>query len=300
MLDLNDGVTMRDMAYGEYKLRFWQRWMLLSCQQMPVSWIGRRLALWLRKLVLLARNAPIDAVAEGFRLRVHVRDNVSERKYLFMPQFCDPAERAYLVRHLSLDGVFLDIGANAGIYTLTAARAYAAGHGSGQVIAVEPNPVMQARLQTNLRFNQLESRVIVAPLALAASSGEVMLAINQHNLGESRCSETDGLRVPALSLLDLLAAHAVTRLDGMKIDVEGMEDEILLPFLAHAPDVLLPRFIIIEDSTRRWKHDLLAALLQHGYLVVGRFKMNIVLSLPDQHKNMVENSTLMDIKNQVR
>jgi len=269
---------MNELAYGTYKLVFWQRWLLYVCQRMPVSWIGRRLALWLRKLVLLGRRAPVDAVAEGFRLRVHVRDNVSERKYLFMPQFCDPAERAYLVRHLSSDGVFVDIGANAGIYALTAARAYASGHGKGYVIAVEPNPVMQERLQRNLRLNQLEAHVKVAPIALAASSGEVAFAVNPDNLGESGCAQ-HGQLVPALSLLDLLAAHGVTRLDGIKIDVEGTEDDILLPFLAVASADLLPRFIIIEDSTRRWKTDLLAVLLQHGYIVVGRYKMNIVLSI---------------------
>lgn len=269
--------------YGHYRLSPAARRLLAFAQAMPVGWLGRRLALLARRLVLQGRRLPIDADAEGFHLRVHVLDNVSERKFLFMPSFCDGAERDYLRRHLSPDGVFLDIGANAGIYTLTAARAYAKLGGKGRVLAVEANPTMQARLRYNVALNGLDDRVRLAPLALSDHDGEVEFSISASNLGESGLAATTGtrIRVPCRTLAGLLEEHGVQRVDGMKIDVEGMEDLILGHFLQYAPASLLPGFIVIENSSDKWRTDLLGQLRDAGYRIAAREKMNLILVLDD-------------------
>lgn len=250
-------------------------------QRQSVSWLGRRLALILRRIVLRNRTAPIDAEVQGLRMRVHVTDNVSERKFLFMPQFCDPAERAYVQAHLSPDGVFLDIGANAGIYTLTAARTYANLGGAGFVLAVEANPTMQARLRFNVEINGFQPQVRLAPIALSDRTGEVEFTISDRNLGESGLDTpgTNKLRVPCKTLLDLLRDESVSRVDGMKIDVEGVEDVILTPFFQQADRSLFPGFIIIENSADRWRSDLLNLLTRVGYRQHGAHKMNLILVL---------------------
>jgi FkbM family methyltransferase len=271
-------------AYGHFRLPPTARRLLEFAQAMPVNWLGRRLALLARRLVLKGRRTPIDADTEGFHLRVHVLDNVSERKFLFMPRFCDGAERDYLRRHLSPDGVFLDIGANAGIYTLTAARTYAEQGGAGHVLAVEANPTMQARLLYNVSLNGLEGRVRLAPLALADHDGEVEFSISDSNLGESGLAVTTGtrIRVPCRTLSGLLLEQGVQRVDGMKIDVEGMEDLILGHFLQHSPPSLLPGFIVIENSADKWKTDLLGQLHGAGYSIAAKEKMNLILVLGER------------------
>lgn len=243
--------------------------------------MGRRLALILRRIVLGRRTDPIDAEVEGLRMRVHITDNVSERKYLFMPQFCDPVERNYVREHLSPDGVFLDIGANAGIYTLTAARIYARMAGYGHVLAVEPNPTMQARLRLNVEINGLQPHVRIAPLALSDRTGEVEFTISDTNLGESGLNTTGStkLRVPCKTLADLLRDEGVHKVDGMKIDVEGVEDVILTPFFQEADRSLFPGFIVIENSAYRWRSDLLSLLTSVGYRQYGAHKMNLILVL---------------------
>ncbi len=212
-------------------------------------------------------------------MRVHVHDNVSERKYLFMPGFCDPAEREYMTTHLTAHGVFLDIGANAGIYTLTAARNYARMGGRGRVLSVEANPTMQSRLAFNVAANGFMNYVTLAPIALSDHTGEVEFTVADGNLGESGLSTPGGkkLRVPCKTLADLLRDEGVTRVDGMKIDVEGMEDVILAPFFQEADSVLFPNFIIIEDSAHRWRTDLLTVLQQAGYRKHASQRMNLIL-----------------------
>jgi FkbM family methyltransferase len=267
--------------FGAHALSTSDRRLLRLAQRQPRTWLGRRLALILRRLVLRNRTEPIDAEVEGLRMRVHVNDNVSERKFLFMPGFCDPAERNYVETHLTPDGVFLDIGANAGIYTLTAARNYRRMAGKGYVLAVEANPTMQSRLGFNVAVNSFEPQVRLAPIALSDSTGEVEFTVADGNLGESGLNTpgANKLRVPCKTLDDLLRDAGVTQVDGMKIDVEGMEDQILSPFFREADRSLFPAFIVIEDSAYRWRTDLMSLLTAAGYRKHAAHKMNLILVL---------------------
>jgi len=267
--------------FGRYDLEAWKKLFLTWSQNQPRTWLGRRLALILRRLVLRGRTEPIDAEVVGLRMRVHVNDNVSERKFLFMPGFCDPAERNYVEHHLTPDGVFLDIGANAGIYTLTAARNYRRMAGKGYVLAVEANPTMQGRLSFNVAINDLQPHVRLVPIALSDNTGEVEFTVADGNLGESGLNTpgANKLRVPCKTLADLLRDEGVTQVDGMKIDVEGMEDRILTPFFREADRTLFPAFIVIEDSAYRWRTDLMSLLTAAGYSKHASHKMNLILVL---------------------
>jgi FkbM family methyltransferase len=286
-----DPLAMNEISplpFGTYRLIGAQEKLLAFAQQQRPSWLGRRLALLVRKLVLRSRSKPIDAIADGFRIRAHVTDNISERKFLFMPQFCDRSERDYLSANLTPDGVFLDVGANAGIYTLTAARRFSELGGNGYVLAVEANPTMQARLSYNVALNKLEKHVHMAPFALSDRNGEVAFSISDQNLGESGLLATGSktIQIPAVTLASLLDTHGIKTLDGMKIDVEGAEDIILVPFLRGATRAQLPAFIIIENSADRWHTDLLGLLSEVGYEVHMPCKMNLILRLMrSDHQN---------------
>jgi FkbM family methyltransferase len=270
--------------YGAFRPSRLRGVFLRGAQGMPTSWLGKRLALLLRRLALCCRrDQPLDAQADGFRLRVHVADNVSERKFLFMPQFVDTAERVYLAAHLTPGGVFLDIGANAGIYTLSAARA-AARLAGARVIAVEANPVMFERLAFNVAANDFGAIVTLLPIALSDHSGSVVFTISATNLGESGIIAGAGqrLEVPCDTLVNMLTQQQVRALDGIKIDVEGAEDIILVPFFTQAPRVLLPRFVIIENSKGLWRSDLLGLMEAKGYRLHSRERMNSIYVLKDE------------------
>ncbi len=268
--------------FGTYALPSWKRRLLRLAQSMPVSWLGRRGALIVRRMVLRGWHGPVDGEAEGFRLRVHVADNVSERKFLFMPQFVDPVERGFIQKQLRVrGGVFLDIGANAGVYSLTAAAALVRSLKPGRVICVEPNPTMLERLVTNMALNGFTGLTQVLPLALSDRPGEVEFTISDTNLGESGLAAGAGrtIRVAGDSLLNALNKAGVTQVTGMKIDVEGLEDRILMPFLRDAPRTLYPGHIVIEDSQHEWAEDLPGELKRCGYRIVMSGKMNAVYSL---------------------
>jgi FkbM family methyltransferase len=270
-------ITDIQSSFGTYALTPLHGRFLSWAQSMPVSWLGRRGALFLRKAVLLAGQGVVDAVVDGLKLRLYMRDNVSERKFLFMPQFFDKSERDLLKRSLKPGDVFVDIGANAGIYTMTAAALVGS---EGKVLSIEPNPMVLDRLRFNAGLNGFGSRVITEQAAVSDASGAFDLVLDDSNLGGSSlvAARSDRkITVQCHRLMDVLSRHGMTRIAALKIDIEGAEDKALIPFLRDAPPEMLPRHIILENSV--WQQDLKGALTKAGYRLAETTRMNMIWSL---------------------
>ncbi|MBI3441273.1 MAG: FkbM family methyltransferase, partial [Proteobacteria bacterium] len=168
--------------YGTYALGKHQNQLLRWAQSMPLSWLGRRSALALRKAVLLRGPAIVDAVVDGLKFRLYTKDNVSERKFLFMPQFFDHDERSLLKKTLKAGDTFVDVGANAGVYALTAAALVG---DQGRVVAIEPNPSVLERLQFNSALNGFNNRFFFEQSGVSDTEGSFDLNLDDRNLGGS-------------------------------------------------------------------------------------------------------------------
>ena len=270
---------MNTNDFGTYTLEGWHARLLKLAQAMPANWFGKRLALVCRKLVL--KNGPdiIDSTIDRIHFRLHMRDNVSERKFLFLPQFFDVDERRLLNQELSNDSIFVDIGANAGIYTLTAAATGAT------VLAIEPNPEVLERLHYNLTANGLSKQVTTLQKGVVNAKGAFELKLDPRNLGGSSLVASHSgpsVTIECDLLENLLIDAGITRIDILKIDIEGAEDQALIPFFQHAPAKLYPDWIIIENSAAQWQHDLPAMFQSKGYQLVKRTRMNSIWRLSAQ------------------
>ena len=140
----------------------------------------------------------------------------------------EPNEFAFVDRMLKPGMVFIDVGANDGYYTLFAARRVGP---AGRVIAVEPSSRERAHLQRNLGRNGLENVQVVAA-ALGAQAGFVDLHLAHgvhagHNtLGDFAHDDVvraSSERVPLETLDAVVAKQGLSRVDMVKIDVEGGE-----------------------------------------------------------------------------
>ena len=244
----------------------------------PETWRGRRLALFLRRLAIsMLRGRPLDVERYGARMRLHPYNNNCEKKVLFTPQFFDPTERAFLKARLAPDCVFLDIGANIGAYALFVA-AFAGP--AARILAVEPQPGVFDRLTYNIAQNPFHTVKAVA-CAVADKTGDLTLFVDPRNRGESSLKivgthESAQIKVPAVTLMDLVRAEGLARIDAIKLDVEGAEDLILELFLREAPSHLLPRLLIVENGTDQWQLDLPKLLESYGYRVADRTRLNLM------------------------
>ena len=273
--------------YGAHAPAWLDRKVIGITSRLPDNWLGLRLAIGLRRIVTmrLAPDDGLDVVRWGSRMRLHPCRNGCEKGALFIPQMYEAPERAELfaevdkARATGRTFVFVDIGANVGLFSLLVAS-YAGSN--AKILAIEPEPENASRLRFNVSANP-GIPVRVLPLALGATAGMVVLEINPCDRGGTRTraltSDVPGSApiVERRSLLNLLREEEVTFIDALKIDVEGDEGAILFPFFRKADESLWPKLILIEDNSSSWGDDLFTALAKQGYGIVARTKLNVIM-----------------------
>ena len=249
--------------------------------RLPHSWTGRRIASFIRSTLKRLSRRPMDVVRLGARMRLHAEGNSSEKRLLVSPQFFDPEVLVLLERALRPGFVFVDIGANVGTYSLFVAKRTGP---PARVLSIEPHPEAQRRLACNLALNGLDW-VESVPMAVSDAPGTIELLTNDRNIGSTSMRDDwepnmprRRIAVPCETLLALVQRHGLDRIDAIKADVEGAEDQILAPFFTDAPAALWPRLLIIEDGRRSWRQDLLALLVARGYLTLLASNNNLVLT----------------------
>jgi FkbM family methyltransferase len=151
----------------------------------------------------------------------------------------EPATTDALLRLLEPGGVFVDIGANSGYFTVLAALCVGA---EGRVLAFEPNPAVRRQLERHLAVNDVADRVTVSNVALADRDEDAVrffVSCLPDNNGISSLMpppETiarGGLRadatiaVPVRSFDTWSQSAGLHRIDMVKIDVEGAELQVL-------------------------------------------------------------------------
>jgi FkbM family methyltransferase len=222
----------------------------------------------------------LDLVVDGVKLRCYLGDNATERE-IFVRGFNEPKLGLRTVMEGIRPGeVFVDVGANSGIFTAFAAKRVGP---TGRVVAIEPMPAMLERLRFNVAANDF-TNVTIFDVAAGEASYVATLHIHPRNRGQSAMiSPSPGstpIEVSVRSLADMVVSAGLNRVDTLKIDVEGFEDRVLVPFIAQAPGALWPKRIFMEIAHRSaWKEDCVATLLRAGYTEVWRSKADLLLAL---------------------
>jgi FkbM family methyltransferase len=269
-----------DPPFGSYAPNAFQALILRLTRAMPDTWFKRRVAFVLRRLVATPLSHPLDVEVFGRRMRLAPFANVAEKRILFTPQYFDAEERAVLAARAGEGFVFLDIGANIGGYAL-----FVAGLGLKQarVIAIEPQPELFERLTYNISLNR-DRPVKAIACALADKDGEMTLFLDAGNKGQSSlkmvgwgAERGESLQVPTKTLLTLAREEGLQRIDAVKIDIEGAEDLVLVPFFRDAPESLWPRLIVMESVRGRWRVDCIQLCLDNGYRLVAKTRNNVIL-----------------------
>ena len=232
---------------------------------------------WMSRLVNLLRAGPIDMQYQGASFRFYHRASATERGALFNPDY-NLEELTFLRAQTPHGGVFVDVGANVGTYALVLAQRVGK---NGTVIAIEPHPMALARLAFNRAASDLpQVRVIAA--AAGPSDGELLIETDGDNLGASHIvtgkALANAIRVESLTLQRILDDAGVTKMDTLKIDVEGFEDRVLTGFFARAPQTLWPRAVVIEHLSRKeWQQDCIVDMVSRGYSEERKTRSNTAL-----------------------
>jgi FkbM family methyltransferase len=266
--------------FGDFAPSGLTRWVIDRTRGLPEGWAGRRLALMLRHLAMkMLKGPPLDLETFGVRMRLYPHKNVCERRLLFTPQYFDADELKILASRIKDGFTFIDVGSNVGWYALYLAQE-AGPAVTTRILAVEPQPEIFDRLIYNIRQNP-SCTIKAVDCAVADKTGELTLFLDPLNRGEAslkivNSSQTDAIRVPAVTLLDLLNREGLAHVDAIKLDVEGAEDLVLGPFFRDAPASLHPSVFIVANVPERWQVDVVEILTSKGYRQILETKMNLV------------------------
>lgn len=174
--------------------------------------------------VLLAVDASFQSIVTGVL--------VAEGKWF-------EAEMEFWLHQLQPGMIAIDVGANVGLYSFSAAQRVGA---LGRVLAVEPFSACLQCLQETRRINQLDWVTICAGAA-SDRSGTARLALHSANeLNEviQEVDQVDQIEAPSpnnlppnfeeitcFTLDELAERENLSRLDWLKIDAEGHEMQVL-------------------------------------------------------------------------
>ncbi len=217
---------------------FWAQSLRLVLRGLLSTGVFNHLA-W--RLVLRARNSfarispPLELETtfdDNIRIVTSLSDHIESQVFWQGFQEADEGVIILLKHYLPVNGIFIDVGANIGTFTLVAAHQAR----QGQVHAFEPSAHHFARLARNVELNHF-SNVVLNQKGLYDQQGEAVLFLpsragEMNNSGAASLYPASEARqvsesISLVRLDDYIRDKNLERVDIIKIDIEGAEIKAL-------------------------------------------------------------------------
>jgi len=209
-----------------------------------------------------------DYEVERLRLRWLLNPSDYVEQNLFWLGERDRWDIYHIKRFLRKGAVICDVGANFGYFSVTLAAFL---ERDCRVFAFEPNPLTRTRLERNITLNSLTETITVVPTALSDMGGRSRLTTRKGNSGAAYINNAGEVEIELTTLDDFVARNRLSRLDFVKIDVEGLEVSVLRggerSLIAHKPVLLVE---LMPQQLRRAgssPSELVSHLRRLGYSV---------------------------------
>lgn len=166
----------------------------------------------------------------GFRWQLKIPSNIDSE--IAAGRMWEPVVTKWIQRNLKDGDIALDVGANIGWFSLIMSVAV----GSGEVVALEPEPSFRARLKSHITLNKIKN-VRVFPHSLSHVTGWAWCVKNPGPYFSSARMIYDRSLLPESHDKELVTQvyartlddfWAMDKLDLIKIDIDGFEFEALL------------------------------------------------------------------------
>lgn len=202
------------------------------------------------------------------KLELCIDDWIQQQLYLFNTY--EECELKFLENTLKPGDTFIDIGANIGLYSLTAASIVTE---SGKVIAFEPFPKNYEKLSKHIRINSFKN-ISIEKLAISDKAGTITIYINEkeQNCGMASTIEqiyTAKETIQATTLDEYLLQHPQSQLHFIKMDIEGGELKALQgmqqTLKKYSPTLLIEFDEQILTQAKLCKEDIINFLKKFNY-----------------------------------
>ena len=189
----------------------------------------------------------------------------------------EPQTTRFIATRLSPGATFVDVGANVGYFSMLAASRVGS---EGRVYAFEPNKNLHGDFKRSVQINGFENRVRLTEVALSSADADEVdffISLAEANTGLSTLTPAKGhldtgslslthkITVPSRTFESWMKETGLSRIDMLKIDVEGAE-EIVLDGMQGTLDGARPSHIICETYLEGTVSECLRG---HGYHASG-------------------------------
>jgi FkbM family methyltransferase len=117
--------------------------------------------------------------------------------------------------------VIVDCGANIGITSLFLAARYPA----AKIMSVEPPPENFALLKTNVA--KIPRILPIRACVTGTPQSVVRFTADHAAWGNHIATDADGVLVPAITIDELCRRNGIEKIDLLKLDIEGAEEQVL-------------------------------------------------------------------------
>lgn len=152
----------------------------------------------------------------------------------------------YLQEYFNIqNGVFVDIGANIGKYTIKIANQLS--RERDKVVSIEAEEENSQKIEESIKLNNLKN-VILENVACYSKNGKIKLYLDEipghHTIIKSDYRKSKrSITVKAKKLDTILKENKINKVDFIKIDVEGAEVEVLKGAKKTLSQIPRPRII---------------------------------------------------------
>ncbi len=226
-----------------------------------MNWVQRLIAIDKRLKKIFASALPVSVEVpfpDGSKIFIDPRDirgpSFHIARELLSPQVAlsgyEPRERKLIhqsFRKRGGRGVFLDIGANIGLYSIPLALEFP----EIDIYAFEPHPINANCLRNSIQANGFK-RLHLHEVGLANQTGAATLYLDESDSGGHSLLATNmwnnkrpsrGVSIALRPLDDWFRENQVTQLDVVKIDVQGAEPDVfeggMTTFQKFQPEILI-------------------------------------------------------------
>ena len=198
-------------------------------------------------LIFLYPQSKVKVVQTCFRnVNMLVRANEDVGKAILANSF-ESQELSYIQQELSNDSVFIDVGANTGLFSLFMASKFK----SIEVHAFDPIKLNISLLSASIEINDF-SNIVVNQTCVGDYDGLVEFSISSDSayssiLDSGRKPEIKKIQIPIIRLDTYILNLKINKIDVIKIDVEGAEKLVITGAsgLFSSP-ALRPKLMMIE------------------------------------------------------
>lgn len=210
---------------------------------------------------------------KNIRLKIHLDDWIQQQVY-FLGDYERP-EIDYISQYLKSGNVFVDIGANIGLFSLNASKIVG---DKGKVISFEAFSSNYRQFKNNIEINNFKN-IISENKAISNQNSTVEILYNEgdHNIGMASSflkNFTSKEIVESITLDDYASNNSIEKIDLIKIDIEGGEYNAILGMTKilsdSKPQVLIEiNHQTLQDSGRTEK-EIIDLFNQFNYRIIKK------------------------------